>query len=738
MTGPGAAPRPRSPRAPAAAVLAGLLGALAAAVPAAAGPTSPPSRDVPAPLPGRPGDADTTTERDTLPEEGEEGAWNGPRARELVLSVAEARRRHPYGDTTLRAFRARAEGHTYFLFDPGPAASLLGAPAGPRLVRADQLALRIAWRAPGRWRQTVVGRRSERLLPTRIRYHDDHLQVLLEHFGGTISMGRGTELRDVPHPAAPGALSVYEYRLVDSLEVRLAGDRRRLFRLQVRPRDPDRPAVVGDLFVDGTRPAVARLSVTFTSAAYRDPQLEHISVDLESGLIGGRYWLPVRQSTEIHRQATWLDVPAGGTIRTRYRITDYRLNPEDPVRVGPGERLVSLPDSAMADFDGWRTGLMAGPTPGGADTLAADVDLEEVRARARRIVGGRTLSGIAPSRLYLPDASHALRVRRGEGVLAGAGVRHRAGGWEASAWAGYAFGAERPEARLAAGAAGRTGPALTACLDCLADVGPFAASSGLGASLSALLGGDDYRDPYVRTAVRGAWRFPVGGGGTLRVGAGWERHESAAPAPGPQSGPDARPVRPVNAGEAATLDVGLSAPLGRALGARWHLRGTAEAASGAIGDFGYSRALVRLRGRSPPPAGAPLSWRVRLAAAAAGGRLPAQRLPLLGGRGTVPGHAFRPWGGDRLLLGELSAAADVLDPWVRARARLSAGWTRVAGPGAAAAERLGVRATGGVRPSAGVGVGLLWDALRLHVDRGLRGGRWALNLSVDPEFWPIL
>lgn len=674
---------------------------------------------------------------DTLPEPRAPGDWNAPRALEIVRTVAEARRRHPYGDTALHSFRARAEGHTYFLFDPGPAASLLGAPGGTRLVRADQVALRIAWRRPGYSRQTIVGRRSERLLPTRIQYHADHLRVLLENFDSTISMGRGTEVRNVPHPAAPGALSAYEYRLADSLEVRLAGERRRLYRLQVRPRDRTRPAVVGEMFVDGDEPAVARLSVTFTPPSYRDPQLQHVSVDLESGLIDGEYWLPVRQTTEVHRQSTWLDVPAGGTIRTRFRVTDYELNPGDPVRVSPGERLVSRPDSVLARYEGWERGLFQGPAGGTRQPGTGDVDLREVRERARRLVGRRTLSGLAPSRLYLPDASHAVRVRRGEGVLVGAGVRHRGAGWEASAWAGYPFGAERPETRVAVGSEGRSGPVVQGCLRCLSDIGPFAASSGVGASLSALAGSGDFRDPWFRSGAEAAWRFPLGGGG-LRLAAAWEEHVAAAAVPGPQSGPDARPVRPIREGETARLSAGVEAPQGRFLGAGWRAELSAEGATEEAGDFGYSRALLRVEGRSPPPAEQPVSWSLRLAAGAAGGDVPAQRLFLLGGRGTVSGYRFRPWGGDRVLLGQLGAAVDVAPPWIRARARASAGWTGIGGAGERAARRLGVGESGGVRPSVGAGVGLFWDLLRVNVDRGLRNGRWSLNVSVDPEFWPVL
>ncbi len=677
------------------------------------------------------------TVADTVPAAGKAGDWDGPRARELVRRVAQARRRHPYGDTTLRAFRARAEGHTYFLFDPGPAASLLGTPGGTRLVRADQVALRIAWRHPGYSRQTVVGRRSENLLPTEIRYHADHLRVLLENFDSTISMGRGTELRNVPHPTSPRGLPVYEYRLEDSLEVGLAGERRRLYRLQVRPRDADRPAVVGEIFVDGDEPAVARLSVTFTPSSYRDPQLEHISVDLESGLIDGEYWLPVRQTTEVHRQATWLDVPAGGTIRTRFRVTGYRLNPGEPVEVTPGERLVSLPDSVLARYEGWDRGLFEGPVGGPTQPATGEVNLEEVRERARRLVGRRTLSGLAPSRLYLTDASHALRVRRGEGVLIGAGVRHRGAGWEASAWAGYPFGAERPEARVAVGGEGRSGPVLEGCLRCLSDIGPFTASSGVTGSISALAGNGDYRDPWFRSGLEAAWRFRVGGG-ILRLGAAWEEHTAAGEVPGPQSGSELPPIRPVREGTSVRLDARLEAPLGRLLGAGWRANLSGEGASGEAGDFGYSRALLRVEGRSPSPTDQPVAWDLRLAAGASGGDLPAQRLFLLGGRGTVPGYRFRPWGGDRILLGQLGAAIDLVPPWLRARVRASAGWAGIDGPGRRAARRLGISESDGIRPSVGAGLGLLWDLLRVNVDRGLRDGQWSLNVSVDPEFWHLL
>lgn len=677
-------------------------------------------------------EAAVSTSGDTL--SSEEG-WGGQRVRALVRSVAEARRRHPFGDTSLHAFRARAEGHVYFLFDPPGAGE-----DGRTVARADQLALEVAWRVGGSATQRTVGRRSERRLPTRIRYHDDHLRLLLESFGRRIALGEGTEVRDVPHPVAPGATEHYRYRLADSVEIRLGGERRRLYRVQVRPRDPARPGVIGEMYLDRDRPALARLSVTFTPSSYLDPQLDGVSVDLRSALVHGRYWLPAVQETLVRRELRWLDIPAGGTIRTRFRVFDYEINPPGGVDLTADVRRAAPSDTPVAGFRAWRSGLYAG-LPGGVGVLEPSDDaVERVRDRARRIAVRRRLSGILPLRLHVPDVSHALRVRRGEGLLLGAGARYGDRGRSARAWAGFPFGTGRPEVEAAAGAAGNGDRRLElrACFRCLTDMGDFPAAAGALSTLSAVLSGRDWTDPYYRTGVGAALSLPAGGGrGELSLA--YERHDRADTARGilPRG---ARPLRPAEEGSGPLLRGRWRAVMGGALGNRWRVELRGEAAPGpAGGDFGYVRGLAGVRSHPPEAAHPGFEWRGEAWTGLGTGRVPPQRLFLLGGRGTLPGHPFRRWGGSQVLFGRAGASADVLHPWLRARVRLAAGWTAPGESGLGGARELGVEGTGGLRASAAAGAGLFYDLIRVEVARGLgRDGRWEVLLSVDPAFHGVL
>jgi len=136
-------------------------------------------------------------------------------------------------------------------------------------------------------------------------------------------------------------------------------------------------------------------------------------------------------------------------------------------------------------------------------------------------------------------------------------------------------------------------------------------------------------------------------------------------------------------------------------------------------------------------------WSSRLLLGASGGDLPVQRLFLIGGRATLPGYEFRTWGGDRVALWRGEISRDVASPWVRARVLGAAGWTELTGAGAAAAGRFGVIETPAVRASAGVGLGLFYDLLRVDLLRGLSrggsdGGDWSLLVSLDALLWGIL
>ncbi|MEE9471090.1 MAG: hypothetical protein V3W32_05170, partial [Gemmatimonadota bacterium] len=218
---------------------------------------------------------------------------------------------------------------------------------------------------------------------------------------------------------------------------------------------------------------------------------------------------------------------------------------------------------------------------------------------------------------------------------------------------------------------------------------------------------------------------------TSSVSAGWENQESATLATGVS---DARPVRPIRDGSLASVTVLLRPQLGELLGAGLSARFEAEA--GVIDD-GYARWIfgVALDGQKP---GAPWAWKAEVGGALAAGTLPAQRLVLLGGRHTVPGYPFRPWGGDQGFLVRLLGSRQVLGRWLNVRAFATAGWVGITSVSAEAAERFGATRSDGLRPSLGVGIGFLNDALRVDVGRGLDDGVWEWMISVNPDLWPML
>jgi hypothetical protein len=89
---------------------------------------------------------------------------------------------------------------------------------------------------------------------------------------------------------------------------------------------------------------------------------------------------------------------------------------------------------------------------------------------------------------------------------------------------------------------------------------------------------------------------------------------------------------------------------------------------------------------------------------------------------------------------------DLAWPWISLRATGSAGWVDATQTGSGAAERFGAIPTHGVRTSAGAGLGLFYDTVRIEVVRGLGGARvddpivgdWAVLLTINPRFWDIL
>ena len=674
------------------------------------------------------GVAPTTAEAQADPIGSTGGAtWNDERSTAIARLMIEARYRSDR-DSTLRSFSASAQGHVYFLGEFGDTRNL---------ARADQVALEVLWQTPDRAMQTIVGRRDEKRLPTDIRYHIDHLSIILDNFGDRISFGEGEEVLGVLHPAAAGAADSYDYRLVDSLSIQFDAQPHMLYRLQVRPRDSSIPALVGSVDVDAASGAIARLAFTFTAAAYRDYRLDFVNVDLRSGLFEGRWWLPVEQHIEIRRQLAWLDYPVAGVIRTRFSISDYRFNEATAYTLARGQRIATLPPEALAAFDGWESSLADGPA---VPADRADVEWSEVRSVAAELVGPEMLFGGSRVRVYAPGASSVIRTRRAEGLLLGAGVSFDATERrEASVWGGYAFGRAQPEVtlRFAAGI-GPVDFAGALHLNRLADVGPFQVASGTGSSFSVLFQGEDFTDPYfedggeVSAAVRAL-------GGRATLGFSYLGQDSGELVIGTQAidGNAVRPVRPIDEGDLAAVQLGLDREFGNLFAATWRLSVSGEAGLRGPGDFGFSRVLAVLRvdaeGRS-----APWGWEGLVALGIGGGQLPAQRLFLLGGRGTLGGYGFREWGGDRMALVQAGVSRAIVAPWVRLRALGAAGSVGLGDAGVAAAERFGAVSSDGVRSSVGFGLGIFYDLVRIDALRGLRGGEWQLFASINPALWPML
>ncbi|MFI5245469.1 MAG: hypothetical protein ACHQQR_09615, partial [Gemmatimonadales bacterium] len=215
--------------------------------------------------------------------------WNDERTMALV-DVAIARRAAQLADSGLSNYRATAHGSLTFLGQVGE-----GFPDPPKVVRTDELAVEVYWRAPNQSKQLIVGRRDSLLLPGDIQYHTDHLAIVQNNFPSIIRLGDGDEVRDVPHPLSPLGRTIYDYAITDSLTIRTNDRVFDVMMVTVRPKDATRPRAVGAVYLDRANGTVVRMTFSFTRAALKDKELEDVSVILDTGLVDGRFWLPRRQ-----------------------------------------------------------------------------------------------------------------------------------------------------------------------------------------------------------------------------------------------------------------------------------------------------------------------------------------------------------------------------------------------------------------------------------------------------------
>ena len=662
-----------------------------------------------------------------------EAGWDDARVMELVRR-AQARRAETVADTALASYQADARGYVYFYLDRRD--------TGDRtLVKTDQVALDVYWKAPAFSKQRIVGLRDEKKLPTNINYHLDHLSVVQDNFGERIRLGDGDEVRDVLHPAAQGSETFYRFRVADSLSIRLPGAAEpvRVYEVRVRPRDMDQPAFLGSVFVDQRRGDLVRMDFTFTPSSYVDRYLDYINISLDNGLWKERFWLPNQQQVEIRRQLPELDFPAGGVIRATMRVSNYRFNQPIGDEFFRGPKVVAVPPAQRRAF-AFEQELYEELREQG---IGPDTELAEVRRQAMELARARMLSGLPASRLDVGTASETLRYGRAEGAVVGLGLAFRpAEALATRVRGGYAFGAEHALAE--AGASWTRGAAeldATAYYNLPRDVGVAPAASGVVNTLSAVLAGEDYTDPYYVRGGELRLRTPLATGWTMSAAGRAEVHRSAAlTSDFSLLGDGFRRVAGIDRGTLFGASLGARRTIPADVAAGWGAGVTLDGGrlAGEDADRDFLRPVVDaqwLRRWSPRDALLELDG----AAGMAWGDLPRQGLFLLGGRGTVPGFRFRSFGGDRFALARAVASAELAAPWLRGRLLGAAGWTDVGGAGEDALAAWPSRTTDGARASIGAGLGIFYDIVRVDVARGLgRDGRWELVVETRPTFWDFL
>jgi hypothetical protein len=667
--------------------------------------------------------ASIATATSLLPQSGSaqvRGEWNQPRVMALVQQSRDLRHRTAI-DSAFQAYSAKARGFVYFFLDRPDEAERT-------LVKTDQIALELYWRAPNETHQRITGLRDRKELPTTIKYHLDHLTVVQDDFGDEIRMGDGDEVRAVPHPVGPGSEGLYDFRLADSLTITLPSGPVpdiRVYEVQVRPKDFERPGVIGTVFLERGSGAIVRMSFTFTPSSYVDPHLDYIRISLDNMAWDGEFWLPFRQQVEIRRELPLLEFLAGSVIRGRFEIGGYQINPDLPEGLFRGPRVTSVSVASRKAFP-FEEEIHARIDDEG---LSDSPDLERIRREAYEVIGRRYLSGLRPGRLYVPRVSSLLRHNRAEGLFAGGGLAFQpTDRSRIKITGGYAFGRSQPSASVEISKKPATaGPSVRLWLNRLEDLGPMAGASGVVNSLGSIINETDYLDPFFSSGASLGHRWLFGGGGDFTVSVGWRRIRSASDVVS-DGGSGYRPVRTVTEGDETSLQASLGIDFS-------DFRVAASVKGGSFGDDTYGVASGslgwerRLRDRGTVLSGS-------LDGSITSGGAPSHELLLIGGRHTLPGLGFRSFVGSRMGLLRVEASQSVFAPWLYLRAFGAAGGMggRSAIPRAWTGET-----TDGVAASAGLGIAVGWDVVRLDLGRGLtQNGDWELVFSAHKRFWPWL
>ncbi|HUQ46282.1 MAG TPA: hypothetical protein VM033_06510 [Gemmatimonadaceae bacterium] len=667
--------------------------------------------------------------------------WNDARVRTLV-ERATTRRAQQLADTGIRDFRAVAHGYVTFLAQVGE-----GLTEPPRVVKADELVNEILWMAPNLSKQRIVGRRDTLLLPTDINYHRDHLGIVQNNFPAIIRLGDGDEVRDVPHPLSVQGLAAYDYAISDSLPLNLPGRTIVLYEVKVRPRDDRQPRIIGAVYIDRDDAQVVRMAFNFTRAAFLDAALEDLFVVIENGLIDGRFWLPRKQEIEIRRGGTWLDFPIRGIIRGRWEIGDYRINSGLTRAMFAGPEIVLAPRVERDTFR-FSGGVLDSLPP---DVRAVtDAEIAKVREEARALVRAQALRRPETLVFSALGISDFVRFDRAEGLAAGGGVATRfGGGVDAQVRARYGIddravkGSATVEWR-----APNVGVRLFVLRD-FREAGDVQERSRLFNSIAAQEFGADATDPYHVEGAGVGLDVSDAAGLRLRLDATTERQRALAIRASPAQGtfPRILPATPLRAlrlsitGERPTSLSYFGTEL-RATGEVRVSRLSGDDASVPVPTTRVARAFLSL-GIERPVGRHRLVLQTHGGAVGATGTIPPQEWLWFGGPMSAPGYSYH----------ELGAVAGVsqrvewrlpvpVPPIPLGRFGTVPGQATLAPFAHATFARRASDADAahptGIYPSLGVALIPFFDLLRLQLARGLRNGRWTVNVDVSREFWGAL
>jgi hypothetical protein len=654
-----------------------------------------------------------------------------------LVDRAIARRSAQLADTGLADYTARAHGYLTFLAQVGE-----GFPDPPRVMKTDELAVEVYWRAPDQSKQRIVGRRDTLLLPTDIQYHRDHLAIIQNNFPSVIRLGDGDEVRDVPHPLSPAGRSAYDFVIDDSLTIRTNEKDIGVIMVRVRPRDERLPRAVGAIYIDRESATVVRMAFSFTRAALRDKYLEDVSVVLENGLVDGRFWLPYRQEIEIRRTGSWMDFPSRGIIRGRWEICCARTNTGMSPAVTVGPEIVQAPPDELRAYP--FTGALLAQLPADV-TQATDDDVRAVQDAAREMVRAEALSRARATNPSARAISDLVRVNRVEGLAFGGGLRQALGrGVEGTLRLRY--GTANRNWANALGITWRRADGVFVAVRHVfdfADAGDEPEVSGVRNSLAAQEFGADYTNPYQERSVSlTAGYAPTDG---WRWSAVVDRRREWALAV--HATPSTRRYEPTLA--ARSLDawrVGLEARR-----AAWAVgRATVAVRASLFAECDLSRTDHReceqgwLRGTfavdaSRPVATGTLVIRTFAAGLSNGSSPPPQRLVRLGGPVTGPGFGYHQFAGRAALSQRLEWQRTI--PFVPMR---FGRFGKVPSTLTLAPFAMGLWVDGpeasahGWHGSVGLGVLAFFDQLRVDVARGDRGGRWTFSVDLARTLWPIL